>query len=183
VKKTNFIFTIGHSTHALKEFMDMLEAYDVELLVDVRHYPGSRRFPHFNKERLQKSLNKRGIDYLHLEKLGGRRKLNKDSDLNLGWRSPQFRGYADYMQTIEFNEALKELMSVAKTKVTVIMCAEAVPWRCHRSLIADALLARKIQVFDIFNQKTARPHTFTPFAKVKGTQVTYPAEKETYDLE
>ena len=161
----------------------MLEAYDVELLVDVRHFPGSRNFPHFNKERFKKSLNKRGIDYLHLEDLGGRRKVNKDSGLNRGWRSPQFRGYADYMQTKEFKDALKELISVAKKKVTVIMCAEAVPWRCHRSLIADALLTRKFQVFDIFNQKTARPHTFTPFAQVKGGQVTYPAEKESYDLE
>lgn len=156
--------------------MKILESYDIEVLVDVRHYPGSRAFPQFGKARLKRSLEKHNIEYIHLEILGGRRKVNPKLHVNEGWRSPQFRGYADYMQTSEFKTGLKELMKIAKKKNTVIMCAEAVPWRCHRSMIGDALLVQGFTVIDLFNEKNARPHTLTKFAKVYRRKITYPAE-------
>lgn len=171
-KKT--IFTIGHSTHPTREFIKILKAYDIEVLVDVRHYPGSRYCPQFGKVRLRNNLRRHDIDYVHLESLGGRRRPCKDSHENDGWRSPQFRGYADYMQTIEFREGLNELVELAKNHVVAIMCSEAVPWRCHRSLLGDALLVRKFEVIDIFSEKISRPHGLTSFAEVKRQKVTYP---------
>ena len=175
--KKKIIFTIGHSTHPTREFMKILKAYDIELLVDIRHYPGSRYCPQFGKARLRQNLKRNGIEYCHLVGLGGRRRVDKESDLNSGWRSAQFRGYADYMQTKEFKTNLKELMKLAKEKTTVIMCSEAVPWRCHRSMVGDALLVYGFEVIDIFNEKNARPHKMIQFAKVQKKEITYPASQ------
>lgn len=159
----------------------MLKEQEIELLIDVRHYPGSRHCPQFGKARLKKNLLNNQIDYVHLEELGGRRRPDKNSELNAGWRSPQFRGYADYMQTAEFKSALKELMSLAKKKRTVIMCAEAVPWRCHRSMVGDALLVHGFKVQDIFSVTVVKPHALTKFAEVKGKKINYPAYEEITD--
>jgi uncharacterized protein (DUF488 family) len=144
------------------------------MLIDIRHYPGSRFCPQFGKARLKRNLLRNDIEYLHLEILGGRRRPDKSSDINAGWRSPQFKGYADYMQTKEFKKGLSELMSISKKSRVVIMCAEAVPWRCHRSLVGDALLVRGYAIQDIMSVTQAKPHKLTSFAKVKGKQVTYP---------
>jgi uncharacterized protein (DUF488 family) len=169
------IWTVGHSTHSIAEFLKILKSFEISLLVDVRHYPGSKHCPQFGKERLKKSLAKAGIKYLHLVDLGGRRPPDKGMTQNLGWRSPQFRGYADYMTTPAFKKCLKELMELGQKQTTVIMCAEAVPWRCHRSLIGDALLAKGFQVEDIFSAGKSKPHGLTPFAKVYRQQVSYPS--------
>lgn len=168
------IFTIGHSTRTTREFIKILKSFGIETLVDVRHYPGSRYCPQFGKARLKRNLLRNGIEYIHLESLGGRRRAVKDSKLNLGWRSLQFRGYADYMQTKEFSIGLKELLSISKNSKVCIMCSEAVPWRCHRSMIGDALLVRKYKVQDIMGLHQVRPHKRIPFAKVSGTKITYP---------
>jgi uncharacterized protein (DUF488 family) len=174
-KSLKHLYTIGHSTHPIKEFISILKTYDIKCLVDIRHYPGSRHCPQFKQERLKNSLEKAGIKYLHMESLGGRRRVDKDSDVNAGWRNAAFRGYADYMQTKEFKEALKDLMSLALKKKIVIMCAEAVPWRCHRSMVGDALLVRGFSVDDIFSATNSRPHTLTQFAHVYRKKITYPA--------
>jgi uncharacterized protein (DUF488 family) len=173
---SKLIFTIGHSTHTTREFMKILKTYDIELLVDIRHYPGSRYCPQFGKARLRASLKRNKIEYTHLLSLGGRRRALKDSSRNAGWRSPQFRGYADYMQTDEFKEGLKELMSLAKKQNVAIMCSEAVPWRCHRSMVGDALIAKGFQVIDIFSEKISREHKLTSFAEItKNKSVYYPS--------
>ena len=151
-----------------------MEAHGIHQLVDVRTVPRSRRNPQFNKENLPVSLKAAGIRYAHMPGLGGLRHPKLDST-NLGWRNASFRGYADYMQTSEFQENLEKLIASAADAPTAIMCAEAVPWRCHRSLIADALVARGIEAIEILSAKQARPHTLTPFAQVKGREVTYPA--------
>lgn len=173
--RRNPVFTIGHSTHTINEFIELLRQNNIELLVDVRHYPGSRHCPQFGKARLKNSLGKKGINYLHMEELGGRRRPDKESDLNAGWRSPQFRGYADYMQTKEFKEALKELMECAKKEKSAIMCAEAVPWRCHRSMIADALIMYGFKVFDIYSLTNVKEHSLTSFAHIYRKKITYPS--------
>ena len=169
------IYTVGHSTHDLSDFIEILKAYKIETIVDIRSLPGSNRFPQYNREELEKSLPKEGIAYLHIKNLGGLRKGSKES-INMGWRNKSFRNYADYMQTDEFKDGIKELLSVAKESTTCIMCAEAVPWRCHRSLIGDALLVRKIKVINIFSKTNEQLHKLTPFAKVKGKIITYPTE-------
>lgn len=179
------MLTIGHSTLAIDIFMQALKENGVEVLVDVRTVPRSRHNPQFNRDELPKSLATRGIEYLWMENLGGLRHSRKDS-INLGWRNSSFRGYADYMQTEEFAVAMKELVAIDRKTRAVIQCAEAVPWRCHRSLIGDALLARKRKVEDIFVTKEGktqrRPHKFTPFAKVEGTRVWYPADQASIEL-
>jgi uncharacterized protein (DUF488 family) len=167
-------YTIGHSTHAWPEFLELLRAHGVQRLVDVRTVPRSRHNPQFNREVLSRKLRSARINYVHLKKLGGLRHARRDS-LNIGWRNASFRGFADYMATAEFAAGLTRLIQLAKQKCTAIMCAEAVPWRCHRSLIADALIARGINVKDIMSRKPAKTHRLTPFAKVKGTRITYPA--------
>jgi uncharacterized protein (DUF488 family) len=169
------VATIGHSTHPIEEFIRMLQAHGVGKLVDVRTIPQSRRNPQFNRDNLAASLHAVGIDYHHLPGLGGLRHPRKDS-INTAWRNASFRGYADYMQTPEFGENLGRLIELASDVPTAIMCAEAVPWRCHRSLIADALAARGIQVLDILSETKSQPHSMTPFAKVEGHQVTYPGK-------
>lgn len=168
------IYTIGHSTRSIEEFLDALREHGVRLVADVRSVPKSRHNPQYDTDAMRKWLPAAGIAYEHLPALGGFRHPRAESP-NTGWRKEAFRGYADYMQTPEFERALEELISLAGRQATAIMCAEAVPWRCHRSLIGDALLARGIEVIDIFGPGSARPHRLTPFAKVEGTRVTYPA--------
>jgi len=167
------LYTIGHSTRPIDEFLDLLFAYDVELLVDVRTIPKSRQNPQFNRESLCESLENAKIAYEHMASLGGLRKAKKDSP-NIGWRNPSFQGFADYMQTDSFLQGLEDLMQLARARRTAIMCSEAVPWRCHRSLIADALLIRGWQVDEIIGLKSCREHKLTPFAKVQGLKITYP---------
>jgi uncharacterized protein (DUF488 family) len=167
------IFTIGHSTHPWLEFMEILQAHHIRTVADVRQFPGSRRFPHFNADVLADTLPKAGIEYLAFRNLGGRRKPREDSP-NTAWRHAAFRGYADYMQGPEFAAGIEQLAAAAEMKATVIMCSEAVPWRCHRSLIGDALLARGWTVLDIFDERQVRPHVLTPFAVVSGSQIVYP---------
>ena len=174
------IYTIGHSTRPIDEFLKLLEAYDVELLVDVRTIAGSRHNPQYNEENLRLALEESGISYLHIKGLGGLRKTTKESK-NLGWKNSSFRGYADYMQTNEFSENVDQLIQIANEKKTAIMCSEAVPWRCHRSLIGDALLVRKIIVMDIMSEKNCPPHKLTRFAKVNGLEITYPEESNGRD--
>jgi uncharacterized protein (DUF488 family) len=168
------VSTVGHSTHPIDEFIGILRASGIRRLVDVRTIPGSRRNPQFGRENLAGSLQAAGIQYHHLPGLGGLRRPRKDS-INTGWRNASFRGYADYMQTPEFGENLGHLIELASETATAIMCAEAVPWRCHRSLIADALAARDIPVIDILSATKWQPHAMTPFAKIEGHRVTYPA--------
>jgi uncharacterized protein (DUF488 family) len=167
------MYTIGHSTHSIDEFVEILQAFEIGLVVDVRTIPRSRHNPQFNEQELGEELRKHHIEYTRLEGLGGLRHTTKAS-INTAWKNASFRGYADYMQTPEFARAVDELIGLAKAKRTAIMCAEAVPWRCHRSLIADALLIRGIQVGDIMGLKASKLHTLTPWAKVDGTRITYP---------
>ncbi len=174
-KSSLTIFTIGHSTHPLEEFVAMLMAHDIARLVDVRTIPKSRRMPHFNSESLASELSARKIHYAHLKALGGLRHPKKDS-LNTGWRNDSFRGYADYMATAEFQQGIERLLKLARAKRTAIMCAEAVPWRCHRSLIGDALLARGVRVEDILSATSCREHELTAFAKVHGLEIMYPGD-------
>jgi uncharacterized protein (DUF488 family) len=169
------VLTIGHSNRSLDEFISMLQAHGVTLLVDVRSVPRSFHNPQFNKETLPGSLAKVGLRYLHMPGLGGLRHAKRDSQ-NVGWRNASFRGYADYMQTPEFEQSLNELIQLAHHDRIAVMCAEAVPWRCHRSLLGDALLARGIRTEDIMTATRTLEHTLTPFAKVLGTHITYPAE-------
>ncbi len=154
----------------------MLRAHGVELLVDVRTVPRSRHNPQFSIENLPSALAKAGIDYRHLPELGGLRHARRDS-INTAWRNASFRGYADYMQTPEFEAGIAELMQLARGRVAAIMCAEAVPWRCHRSLIADSLTARGEKVEHIMSETKRSPHKMTEFAHVEGTRVTYPGEQ------
>ena len=170
------IYTVGHSTRAIGEFVAILKAYGIALLVDIRTIPRSRRNPQFNRENLPGSLAQAGIEYHHLPGLGGLRRPRPDS-INTAWRNASFRGYADYMQTDAFSSNLEQLIELAAGKPTAIMCAEAVPWRCHRSLVADALAARGIEVVEILSEAKTQPHSMTPFARVDGEQVTYPASK------
>jgi uncharacterized protein (DUF488 family) len=175
VKHSTIVLTIGHSTRAIEEFIDLLQAHAVSRVVDVRTVPRSRHNPQFNKDSLPDSLEEGGLGYVHMPGLGGLRHAKRDS-LNVGWRNASFRGYADYMQTPEFEQNLEELIQLANQERIAIMCAEAVPWRCHRSLIADALLVHGIRTEDIMSPTIRQVHTLTSFAKVGGTTITYPAE-------
>jgi uncharacterized protein (DUF488 family) len=175
------VLTIGHSTRPIDEFVGMLRAHGVRRLVDVRTAPGSRRHPQFGSEALGKSLAASGIEYLHMKALGGLRKPAPAS-INAAWKNASFRGYADYMQTQEFEAAIKHLVVLAREKRTAIMCAEAVPWRCHRSLIADALVARGVAVEHIMSETRRNPHRLTPFARRTGLHITYPAEEAQPEL-
>lgn len=175
-ESSTVVLTIGHSTRSLDEFIRLLKAHEVSRVVDVRTVPRSRHNPQFNKASLPRALKKAGLSYVHLPGLGGLRHARRDS-LNLGWRNASFRGFADYMQTPEFVQSLEELMQLAARERVVLMCAEAVPWRCHRSLIADALLVRGIRTEDIMSQSRRQEHTLTPFAKVRGKSIRYPADQ------
>jgi len=169
------VLTIGHSTRTINEFIGLLQAHRAKCVVDVRTVPRSRHNPQFSKDSLPGSLKNAGVGYVHVPGLGGLRHAKRDSP-NVGWRNASFRGYADYMQTPEFEQSLEELIRLAKQERIAIMCAEAVPWRCHRSLIADALLVRGIRTEDIMSSTRRQVHVLTPFAKVRGTSITYPAE-------
>jgi uncharacterized protein (DUF488 family) len=175
IAATGLVLTIGHSTRAIKEFIGLLQAHGATCVVDVRTVPRSRYNPQFNKTSLLRSLKKAGLGYVHLPGLGGLRHAQRDS-INVGWRNASFRGYADYMQTPEFEQSLGKLIQLANRGRIVLMCAEAVPWRCHRSLIADALLVRGIQTEDIMGATRRQVHALTPFARVRGTRITYPEE-------
>jgi len=181
--KSTVVLTIGHSTHPLDEFIALLKAHDVKQLVDVRTVPRSRHNPQFNSDTLPVALRAARIDYTHLPGLGGLRHARQDSP-NTGWRNASFRGFADYMQTPQFERALGDLLDVAKKKPVAIMCAEAVPWRCHRSLISDALTVRGIRVEHITSVTHRQQHKLTPFARVVGRQITYPPDsvQTTLDL-
>jgi uncharacterized protein (DUF488 family) len=170
------IFTVGHSIHPIDEFIELLKRHGVRQIIDIRTIPKSRRNPQFNSDALATALDKAHIAYVHLKALGGLRHAKPDS-INMGWRNASFRGYADYMQTEEFEGALERAVEIAEKKPTALMCAEALPWRCHRSLVADALLARGIRVFEIISKAEPKEHSLTPFARVRGTRVTYPAEQ------
>ena len=167
------IYTVGHSTRPSEVFVGLLTAHGIQTLVDVRTIPRSRHNPQYNGDALAATLAEHAIAYVHAPDLGGLRKPRPDS-INLGWRNTSFRGYADYMQTPAFHAAIDALVARAEVERTAIMCAEAVPWRCHRSLVADALEVRGIQVVEILSEKSARMHKLTPFAHVDGTHITYP---------
>jgi uncharacterized protein (DUF488 family) len=169
------VMTIGHSTRTLEEFIRLLQAHGATRVVDVRTVPRSRHNPQFNRASLPGSLKRAGLGYVHLPGLGGLRRARIGS-VNLGWRNASFRGYADYMQTPDFERGLDELVQLANQERIVLMCAEAVPWRCHRSLIADALLVRGIRTEHIMSATRRQVHTLTPFAKVRGSAITYPTE-------
>jgi uncharacterized protein (DUF488 family) len=171
------VFTVGHSTRTLQEFVALLLAHGVNQLIDVRTIPRSGHNPQFNRDALPLPLQKAGIRYRHMAGLGGLRHARRDS-INKAWRNVSFRGFADYMQTAEFRSALDDLIRLAQKRQTAIMCAEAVPWRCHRSLIGDALLVRGIRVEEITSRIRTRPHTLTPWARVRGKQLSYPVNPE-----
>jgi uncharacterized protein (DUF488 family) len=168
------IYTIGHSTRTIAEFIRLIKAHGVQRVIDVRTIPRSRHNPQFNRERLSGALHSARIHYRHMPGLGGLRHAHPDS-VNTGWRNMSFRGYADYMQTTAFKESLARCIDLAKHERVVLMCAEAVPWRCHRSLIADALLIRGLDAREITSGIRTRAHALAPWARVSGQQITYPA--------
>ena len=175
------VFTVGHSTMPIERFIALLQTYGVKRLVDIRSAPRSRHNPQFNDTSLAESLTTRQIEYVHIQALGGLRRAHKDSP-NTGWRNESFRGYADYMQGEEFRDALETLIRMSRQERAAIMCAEAVPWRCHRSLVADALAVRGIPAVEILSESSYRMHKLTPFARVEGTRITYPPGQATLPL-
>ena len=169
------IWTIGHSTRAIDKFISLLEEIEMKLLLDVRAWPGSKRYPQFNKEALAKSLTVHGIRYEHFTELGGKRKSKADSR-NTAWRNASFRGYADYMETEQFQKAIERLLDVAAgARPTAIMCAEAVWWRCHRSLVADYLKVRGVEVLHILGANKIEPHPYTSAARIVNGELSYKA--------
>ena len=172
-RQTLVVFTVGHSTRPIAEFIRLLKAHGVERVVDVRTIPRSRHNPQFNRAALARALHNARLHYRHLPGLGGLRRPQPDS-INTAWRNASFRGFADYMQTTAFDEQLDRCLALAVRERVALMCAEAVPWRCHRSLIADALVARGIEVNEIGSVTRARPHRLTPWARVRGKRVSYP---------
>ncbi len=172
-KALPLVLTVGHSTRPLEQFLALLRGHLVKWLVDVRTIPRSRHNPQFNREALSRSLKQAGIHYVHFPGLGGLRHTTQASP-NTGWRNASFRGFADYMQTPAFEQAVEELIRLASKAQLALMCAEAVPWRCHRSLLADALLVRGFRVEHIMSATHRQLHTLTPFAKVRGTRILYP---------
>jgi uncharacterized protein (DUF488 family) len=172
------IFTVGHSTLPIERFIALLQTYGIERLVDIRTIPRSRHNPQFNDTALGASLTAHHLEYVHIQALGGLRHARKDSP-NTGWRNASFRGYADYMQTSAFQDALEALIHMSREKRIAIMCAEAVPWRCHRSLVADALGVRGVPVVEILSESSYRMHQLTPFAQVEGVRITYPPQQST----
>jgi uncharacterized protein (DUF488 family) len=170
------IFTIGHSTRPIEEFIGLLRVNGVEQLIDIRTIPKSRHNPQFNSETLAAALGAAGIRYTHLKELGGLRRAQADS-VNLGWRNASFRGFADYMQAEEFAAGLARAIRLAEERPSALMCAEAVPWRCHRSLVADALVVRGIRVMEIISEAAPKEHALTPFACVRGLEITYPSDE------
>ncbi len=176
-KISSIVFTIGHSTKALQEFINTVETFGIGKIVDIRTIQRSRHNPQFNKETLPADLKVAGISYIHMPGLGGLRHTKRDSP-NKGWRNSSFRGFADYMQTTDFEENLKKLAELAAKELVAIMCAETLPWRCHRSLIADALSVRGFEVEHIMSREKSQRHRLTPWIKIEGTKITYPAKAE-----
>jgi uncharacterized protein (DUF488 family) len=168
------IWTIGHSTHSHEEFIHILESFHIECVVDIRSFPGSRRYPHFNKEALEVSLPENNIKYIHLRDLGGRRKMKPDS-INTGWRLAAFRGYADYMETRSFKEAIQELESFGNKERIAYMCAEALWWRCHRSLVSDYLKLHGWTVIHIIDIRKSQEHIYTSPSKIVNGELLYSA--------
>lgn len=166
------IWTVGHSTRTMEEFVDLLRQNKIAILVDVRHFPASRKFPHFNKLAMCDALDKEGIRYEHLVELGGRRPVHPDSH-NVVWRNASFRAYADYMETQPFRDGVERLLEIARTGRTAIMCSEAVWWRCHRSMIADYLKAMSVHVFHILSAKKVQEHPYTSAAQLVGGRLSY----------
>lgn len=173
MKEPRTIFAVGHSTRKIRDFIEILQAHGINLLADIRTIPRSRHNPQFNQDFLKKKLKAKKIRYRHLKGLGGLRHAKKDS-VNSGWRNASFRGFADYMQTREFSKALRQLAELGKRNRVAIMCAEGNPFRCHRSLVADALTIRKVRVLHFSSRASVREHTLTKFAVVKGKKITYP---------
>jgi uncharacterized protein (DUF488 family) len=170
------VFSVGHSTRPIEQFVDLLQAYKIECVADIRSVPRSRHNPQFNADVLGPTLALSTIDYQHVTALGGLRRAQRDSP-NQGWRNESFRGFADYLQSQGFEVGLEQLISMSRNRRVAMMCAEAVPWRCHRSLVADALLVRLIPVVEILSETSSRVHSLTPFAHVEGTRITYPPEQ------
>lgn len=170
VSKT--IWTIGHSTRSMEDFMQLLQQYQIEAIADIRKFPGSRKYPQFNKEALSESLQKAGIHYEHIEELGGRRKPDKDSE-NTRWRHPAFRAYADYMETKEFSQGIEKLLALRQKYRTAYMCSEAVWWRCHRALVSDYLKFKGYMVIHILSGSKTEEHPYTSAAAFKDGQLTY----------
>jgi uncharacterized protein (DUF488 family) len=171
------VCTIGHSNRTIEDFIGLLRQNGIACLLDIRTVPKSRHNPQFGQDELAAALQATGIDYRYLRGLGGLRRPHKDSP-NAGWRNLSFRGYADYMQTEEFAANVDAVVELGRNTCCALMCAEAVPWRCHRSLVADALLVRGVRVDDIIDARSRRPHKLTPFAHVEGLRITYPPEPE-----
>lgn len=177
------IYTIGHSTHSKEEFISILEEYDIEVLVDVRSYPGSKYVPQFNKENMEIWIPENEIEYIHMKDLGGRRKGNKDLDQSLidGWENTAFRNYAGYTLTPEYEEGIKKLIAISEKKRTCYMCSESVPWRCHRLLISNTLFLKGINVFHIMSETKNITHELGMYGAVpviEGEKLIYPKEKE-----
>lgn len=172
------IWTIGHSNHSWNDFVDILQAYKIKHVLDIRSLPGSRKYPYFNLETLTTTLPAIDIKYSHITELGGYRKIKNmvPESLNSAWHNASFHNYADYMQTDNFISGLHQATAIAGSEKSVLMCAEAVPWRCHRSLVADALLVRGWEVIDIFSKTNSKLHKITKFASVQGQTITYPPE-------
>lgn len=169
------VFTLGHSTHPLEHFLALLGQHEIEALVDIRRFPGSRKHPHFNRDNLATAVQKAGMEYLWLEALGGRRKKGDNSSpVNLGLQNSGFQNYADYMLTKEFREGATRLLEVARRKRTALMCAEGLFWRCHRRLVSDFLVANGVTVEHIMPNGELRPHKLTEGAKVEEGKITYP---------
>jgi uncharacterized protein (DUF488 family) len=173
------IYTLGHSTRPPDEFAAILSAFEIRTVADIRTVPRSRRNPQYDQETFSRWLRDHSVEYVHIRELGGLRKPRKDS-VNTAWKNDSFRGYADYMQTEAFEEALERLISLLARQRTAIVCAEAVPWRCHRSLVGDALLVRNVSVIDIMSSTKAKRHALTPWARIDGWQITYPAPLEAH---
>jgi uncharacterized protein (DUF488 family) len=178
VKNALTVWTVGHSTRSIEEFLSLLTSFQIQVLIDVRTFPGSRRYPQFNKERLNASLADAGIDYLHFPDLGGRRRAKPDS-LNMAWRNESFRGYADYMETEAFRAAIDRLVEVARKRHCVVMCAEALWWRCHRSLISDYLKVRDANIVHITGAGKSEGHPFTSAARIIDGELSYRGVLET----
>jgi uncharacterized protein (DUF488 family) len=170
------LWTVGHSNRELSDFLQMLKSEAIEALADVRRFPGSRKWPHFGRDSLAAALQDKGLEYRHFPELGGRRNKQREDSPNTAWRVTAFRNYADYMLTAEFAESFRQLSDLAASKRTAIMCSEALPWRCHRRLIADQFVALGWRVFDIMTPGKAPEHALPPFANVTGGVVTYPGE-------
>lgn len=167
------VYTIGHSTRSIDDFINILDNYHIDILIDVRSIPFSKHNPQYNKHSLEVSLRKNDIEYVHMDVLGGFRNPTANS-INSAWKNKRFRGYADHMQTKEFKSGIKKVIKLAKNNNIVLMCSEAMPWRCHRSLISDALIMYGVDSYDIYNLTTIKKHKMTEFATIQDGDVIYP---------